>query len=257
MNIRLSFLSLPILMIVLAGGTNTGLVLAQKSGIKLHTRWARTKKASTDSRRRFGCSYTGGDDSNEHEASATDMSGAYSGTVNAADLKLQGKVKLSIDKNRFTLVGDKWTRTGRVVATTTDRYTAVVFAFPVETQTGPQYKVFSVEAASTKTGNRISFNSVCGENSNFSLTLTTDRDNMYDVHFVTEPATTTVNIITDLKWHQCQERDKDIKKCPWKAAGDPEKMLGIYHYFVEWSDGRSKNGELEVTSDKTFHITAP
>lgn len=256
MNIRLRLLPLSFVSVILLGVTSSDLVSAQTAEVQ-RMRSARRRRASTLLTPQPGCVIPPSESNWNYEGNATDLSGVYSGSIDFAELKLSGNVKVIIDKDRFTLVENNRTHTGRVRATTIFDYTAVAFAFDVSTAAGPVYETVSVNAVPTRRGSGISFKSVCGETLRFSMSLTSDRDNMYDVHFVTEPITMPVNIITDLKWRQCKDRDKDPKKCPWKAAGDPEKMLGTYHYFVEWSDGRSRNGEIDVTSDKTFKITAP
>lgn len=188
----------------------------------------------------------------------TDITGVYDVTVRSAGVIPKGRAKLTVDGNLFVITGDSWSHKGRLVATTTGNYTSAAVAFeqPNQGATSPLYQVVSVRATSTKSG-RLLFSRACNEAINLTWFLTADQDKMYDVHFITDPTTKPVNIMTDLKWRQCKHRDEDIKKCPWQAAGEPEKMLGRYHYFVEWSDGRSKKGELEVTNNKSFTITAP
>ena len=187
------------------------------------------------------------------EGLPTDLSGVY--TVKAKSSRSDfGNGTLTVKKDRFEFAGKSGIRTGRVVATTScgDTSVALTFENPTPGPKGPTLEVVSLNAVASKSGKRIWLNSAFVD---FALALTTDPDNMYDVHFLTDPSTAPVNIITDLKWRQCADRDKEIKKCPWQAAGDPEKMLGVYHYYVEWTDGRSKNGELELTGNKTFTIT--
>jgi hypothetical protein len=181
----------------------------------------------------------------------TDLSGVYNLTVQSNGIVPEGTATMTVTGNKFEITrGSLVLRKGRLVATTTGSYTSAAVTFEQPNQT------VSVQATLTGSGGFF-FSEVCGETTILDWSLEADQSKMYDVHFVTDPTTNPVNIIKELAWQQCKEKDKDIKKCPWRAAGDPEKMLGTYRYFVEWSDGRFKNGQLEVIGNKTFTITAP
>src|SRR6185295_8220351 len=86
----------------------------------------------------------------------TDLSGTYTGTFRCEAAGLTGDTTLTINGNEFTTADGK---TGRIVASTTGGYTAVVLSMPGSDPSAPP-TVISMRG--NKRGNRLTLTPVSG-----------------------------------------------------------------------------------------------
>lgn len=104
----------------------------------------------------------------------TDLSGAYTGTVNYSEGGLSGDATLTITGNDFTMTAGSTTQEGKVAAVTTCNYTAVTMMFGKQQLTatsGAQPAALpAVSLRAKKTGKWLTLTTVPGEKREFSFT---------------------------------------------------------------------------------------
>ena len=92
----------------------------------------------------------------QNQTVQTDLSGTYTGTFNCEGLGLTGQTTLTINGNEFTTADGK---TGRIVAATTDGYTAVALQL---NSTDPAAPPQVVSLRARKSGTRLTLLPVSG-----------------------------------------------------------------------------------------------
>jgi hypothetical protein len=146
-------------------GTNTG-DMSVTGGTKMRGKRRRGKAAAAAA--------PAGPLANENTSGGdqTDLSGTYTGRVNAPDFSMTGDATLTVTGNQFTLTSGSATQTGRVTAVTTRGYTGVTMQFGTATpsvggQPGTTPTMISLRAK--RTGGGLWLAPVAGETHQFTF----------------------------------------------------------------------------------------